>query len=93
MTRVALLALVMITGAASAQQRTFYDASGKVVGRSSTGGKARSRTTMPRPGHQPRDTAAPDIEIVSRNRNRSIMNSRSMGSFVSRRGDRVSLPA
>ena len=32
----ALLALVTLTGAASAQQRTFYDASGKVVGRSAT---------------------------------------------------------
>jgi YD repeat-containing protein len=32
----ALLALAMTTGAASAQQRTFYDAGGKVVGRSST---------------------------------------------------------
>jgi YD repeat-containing protein len=32
----ALLAPAMMTGAASAQQRTYYDASGKVVGRSST---------------------------------------------------------
>jgi hypothetical protein len=32
----ALLALAMLTGAASAQQRTFYDSSGKVFGRSST---------------------------------------------------------
>jgi YD repeat-containing protein len=32
----ALLTLAMMIGAASAQQRTFYDASGKVVGRSST---------------------------------------------------------
>lgn len=32
----ALLTLAMMTGAASAQQRTFYDSSGKVVGRSST---------------------------------------------------------
>jgi YD repeat-containing protein len=29
-----LLALAMMTGAASAQQRTLYDAGGKVVGRS-----------------------------------------------------------
>jgi YD repeat-containing protein len=34
----ALLALAMMTGAASAQQRTFYDASGKVTGRSSASG-------------------------------------------------------
>jgi hypothetical protein len=32
----ALLSLAMMTGAASAQQRTFYDAGGKVVGRSAT---------------------------------------------------------
>ncbi|MBR0698116.1 hypothetical protein [Bradyrhizobium lablabi] len=32
----ALLALAMVTGAASAQQRTYYDASGKVVARSAT---------------------------------------------------------
>jgi YD repeat-containing protein len=32
----ALLTFAMMTGAASAQQRTFYDAGGKVVGRSST---------------------------------------------------------
>jgi YD repeat-containing protein len=32
----ALLALATMSGAASAQQRSFYDASGKVVGRSST---------------------------------------------------------
>ena len=32
----ALLALAALTGAASAQQRTFYDSCGKVVGRSST---------------------------------------------------------
>jgi hypothetical protein len=33
-----LLTLVMMTGAASAQSRTFYDSSGKVVGRSATVG-------------------------------------------------------
>ena len=32
----ALLTLALMTGAASAQQRTFYDASGKIVGRAST---------------------------------------------------------
>jgi hypothetical protein len=32
----ALLTLAMLTSAASAQQRTFYDASGMVVGRSAT---------------------------------------------------------
>ncbi len=32
----ALLAFAMMTGASSAQQRMFYDASGKVVGRSAT---------------------------------------------------------
>jgi YD repeat-containing protein len=32
----ALIALALITGAASAQQRTLYDASGNVVGRSAT---------------------------------------------------------
>jgi YD repeat-containing protein len=32
----ALLALSIITGAASAQQRTFYDSRGNVVGRSAT---------------------------------------------------------
>jgi YD repeat-containing protein len=32
----ALLTFAMMIGAASAQQRTFYDSSGKVVGRSST---------------------------------------------------------
>jgi YD repeat-containing protein len=32
----ALLTLAMTTGAAPAQQRTFYDSSGKVVGRSAT---------------------------------------------------------
>jgi len=31
-----LLTFAIMTGAASAQQRTFYDSSGKVVGRSST---------------------------------------------------------
>jgi YD repeat-containing protein len=35
-TIVAALLAVLATGAASAQQRTFYDASGKVIGRSST---------------------------------------------------------
>jgi YD repeat-containing protein len=32
----ALLAVAMLTGTASAQQRTFYDARGNIVGRSST---------------------------------------------------------
>ena len=32
----ALLALALMTGAASAEQRTFYDARGNVVGRSAT---------------------------------------------------------
>jgi YD repeat-containing protein len=32
----AMLMLAMLTGAASAQQRTYYDAGGKVVGRSAT---------------------------------------------------------
>jgi len=32
----ALLTFAMMTGAASAQQRTFYDSAGKVVGRAST---------------------------------------------------------
>ena len=32
----ALLSLAMMTGAASAQQRTFYNSSGKVVGGSAT---------------------------------------------------------
>ena len=32
----AVLTLAMMPGAASAQQRTFYDASGKIVGRSAT---------------------------------------------------------
>jgi len=32
----ALLALAMMTGIASAQRRTYYDASGKVVGRSAS---------------------------------------------------------
>ena len=31
-----MLALAIMTGAASAQQRTFYDARGNVVGRSAT---------------------------------------------------------
>ena len=35
-TLLALLTLAMLTEAASAQQRTFYDASGKVAGRSAT---------------------------------------------------------
>ena len=35
-TIIAALVLAALTGAASAQQRTFYDPSGKVVGRSST---------------------------------------------------------
>ena len=35
-TIIATLALALMTGAASAQQRTFYDSSGRVVGRSST---------------------------------------------------------
>ena len=34
--RAAALALAALTGAASAQSRTFYDSSGKVVGRCST---------------------------------------------------------
>jgi YD repeat-containing protein len=33
---IALLALALLTGAASAQQRTFYDSRGNVVGRSAT---------------------------------------------------------
>ena len=32
----ALLTLAMMIGVASAQQRTYYDSSGKVIGRSST---------------------------------------------------------
>jgi len=35
-TIIAALVFAALTGAATAQQRTFYDASGKVVGRSST---------------------------------------------------------
>jgi YD repeat-containing protein len=34
-----LLALAMMSGAATAQQRTYYDSSGKSVGRSSTDSK------------------------------------------------------
>jgi len=40
----ALLALAILTGAASAQQRTFYDSSGKVVGRSSTDSQGSTTT-------------------------------------------------
>jgi YD repeat-containing protein len=36
LTLLVLLTLAILTDAASAQQRTFYDASGKVVGRSAT---------------------------------------------------------
>ena len=36
MTKLALLAFALMTGAASAQSKTFYDARGNVVGRSST---------------------------------------------------------
>ena len=53
----ALLALALMTGAASAQQRTYYDAGGRVVGRAATDsqgtttnydarGKVISRETM-----------------------------------------------
>ena len=35
----ALLALTVLTGAASAQSQTLYDANGKVVGRSATDGR------------------------------------------------------
>jgi hypothetical protein len=42
----ALLALAMATEV-SAQQRTFYDSSGRSIGRSSPTRRARPRTTMP----------------------------------------------
>jgi hypothetical protein len=49
----ALLTLAMMTGAASAQQRTFYDGSGKVSGRTATYSAGRSRTTIPEVGLSP----------------------------------------
>ena len=44
----------MMTGAASAQQRTLYDKRGNVIGRSATDSSGRSRTTMRGQGDQPR---------------------------------------
>jgi hypothetical protein len=41
-----LATLAMMTGATSAQQRTFYDSSGKVVDRPRPTAAARRRTTM-----------------------------------------------
>ena len=50
----ALLALAMLTGAASAQQRTFYDSSGTVFGRSSTDSQGTVTIYDARASHQPR---------------------------------------
>jgi hypothetical protein len=41
----ALLTLAMMSGAALAEQRTFYDAGGRVSGRSTADSSAQSRTT------------------------------------------------
>jgi hypothetical protein len=41
-----LATLAMMTGATSAQQRTFYDSSGKIVDRPRPTAAARRRTTM-----------------------------------------------
>jgi len=49
----ALLTLAMMTGAASAEQRTFYDASGNVVGRSVTNSSGTTTNyDCARPRHQ-----------------------------------------
>ena len=50
-----LLTLAMLTDAASAQQRTLDDASGKVVGRSATDSQGTVTNYDSRGGHQPRD--------------------------------------
>ena len=44
-TLLALLTSAMMTGAASAQQRTFYDSHGNVVGRSATDSQGTLTTT------------------------------------------------
>jgi len=41
----ALLTLALMTGAASAQQRTFYDSRGNIVGRSATDSQGTVKTT------------------------------------------------
>jgi len=41
----ALLTLALMTGAASAQQRTFYDSRGNIVGRSATESQGTVKTT------------------------------------------------
>jgi hypothetical protein len=50
----ALLTLATLTGAASPQSRTFYDASGKIVGRSSTDSQGTVTTYDARGGDRPR---------------------------------------
>jgi hypothetical protein len=51
----ALLTLAMMTGAASAQSRTFYDSSGTVVGQSATESSGTTTNYDARgQGHQPR---------------------------------------
>jgi Spy/CpxP family protein refolding chaperone len=56
LTLLVLLTLAMLTDAASAQQRTFYDAGGKVSGRSDHRQQRRGHELrQPWPGHQPRD--------------------------------------
>ena len=53
----ALLTFAMMTGAASAQQRTHYDPRGNVVGRSATdsAGTVTNYPDAQSQGHQPRD--------------------------------------
>ena len=55
----ALMTLAIMTGATSAQQRTFYDARGSVVGRSATDGNGTVTTYDARGKAIRRETAAP----------------------------------
>jgi YD repeat-containing protein len=68
----ALLALAITTDAASAQQRTFYDARGNVVGRSATDSQGTVTTYDPRGNVVARESTTGSTTTVYDARGRNI---------------------
>jgi YD repeat-containing protein len=71
-TMIAALALAMLTGTVSAQQRTIYDSRGKVVGRSSTDSSGTTTNYDARGRVITRETTSANTTTVYDDRGRNI---------------------
>lgn len=67
-----LLALAMMTGAVSAQQRTFHDARGSVVGRSATDSQGTTTVYDSRGRVVSRETTTGNTTTIYDERGRSV---------------------